>query len=249
MNDETEMIPSRIKPTLSKFNCGDRFDDLIYENHTINTTTFYHCVFNKNTFKNITFSHCVFKNCMFRDNLFTDVLFRRCIFMGGDIIQPDSILTFEDCSLKNMVIHSKEGINFINCETSELSLAGRDIPITGIPLICPEEGSFIGWKKCYSQDLASRFPVLVKLEICETAKRSSGARTRKCRCDRAYILDIISLDGKTHYTEAYSFWDPNFKYEVGKIVQVSDFCDIRWKECAPGIHFFITKQEAIDFEL
>ena len=35
--------------------------------------------------------------------------------------------------------------------------------------------------------------------------------------------------------------------EVGKAVEVTDFNKDRWRECAKSIHFFISRQEAIDY--
>ena len=106
------------------------------------------------------------------------------------------------------------------------------------PIACPEKGSFIGWKKC-------RGNLIVELEICEDAKRSS-ATTRKCRCDKAKVIAITSTDGGAEEV-AQSGYNPNFIYRVGDIVSVPDFDDNRWNECAPGIHFFITRQEAVDY--
>jgi len=101
---------------------------------------------------------------------------------------------------------------------------------SGYWLVCPSVGSFIGWKKCKNN-------VIVKLLIPEDAKRSS-ATTRKCRCDKAVILEVIGSD------VGISKHDESFKYVVGETVSVDDFDDDRWSECSSGIHFFITKEEA-----
>ena len=100
-------------------------------------------------------------------------------------------------------------------------------------LQCPEEGSFIGWKKCCSN-------VLVKLLITEDAKRSSPT-SRKCRASKVKVLDIIGAE------EATSRYDDTFKYHIGDVLEVLDFDENRWEECSTGIHFFLTKQEAIDY--
>ena len=39
----------------------------------------------------------------------------------------------------------------------------------------------------------------------------------------------------------------NFIYRVGTTVEVEDFETDRWDECAAGIHFFITRQEAVQY--
>ena len=106
-------------------------------------------------------------------------------------------------------------------------------------LACPEIGSFIGWKK------ANGF--IVKLEITEDALRSS-ATSRKCRCSKAKVLAIENYDGsESHCPAVQSSYDSTFLYEVGKMVEVKDFDTNRWNECAPGIHFFITRGEAVNY--
>jgi uncharacterized protein YjbI with pentapeptide repeats len=112
----------------------------------------------------------------------------------------------------------------------------------GIPLSCPEEGAFIGWKKAYKNNTE----YLVKLEIPADAKRSS-ATSRKCRCDKANVLEVYTMDSKVVEETVHSGRDADFMYQKGQTVSVDNFEEDRWMECAPGIHFFITKQEAIDY--
>lgn len=106
-------------------------------------------------------------------------------------------------------------------------------------LQCPEEGSFIGYKKARGH--------IVKLEILSDAKRSS-ATTRKCRCSAAKVLSITTLDGRDDGTQFISSGrDSSFVYKVGEIVRVDDFDENRWNECSTGIHFFITRDEAVEY--
>ena len=112
-----------------------------------------------------------------------------------------------------------------------------------IPMVCPEEGDFIGWKKAEG----NKDKVIVKLRIPSDAKRSS-ATTRKCRCSKAEVIAIYNLDGTEEgETTCHSDYDNSFIYEVGKTVEVTNFSEDRWSECAKGIHFFINRQEAIDY--
>lgn len=106
-------------------------------------------------------------------------------------------------------------------------------------LVCPEEGSFIGYKKANGH--------IVKLRITEDALRSS-ATSRKCRCSKAEVLSITTLDGEDDgLTSIPSNYDSDFIYRVGTTVEVEDFETDRWDECAAGIHFFITRQEAVQY--
>ena len=118
----------------------------------------------------------------------------------------------------------------------------REAKNVNCPLACPEKGSFIGFKKV-------RGNYIVELEILADAMRSS-ATGRKCRCSKAKVLSITNPNGSdAKVTSAISGWDRNFVYSVGKVVEVKNFDTDRWTECAPGIHFFITRQEAVDYML
>ena len=109
----------------------------------------------------------------------------------------------------------------------------------GTYMACPTDGSFIGWKK------ASGY--IVKLQIPEDARRSS-AGGEKCRCDKAFVIEIQNIDGTNADIETVcSDHDENFVYAVGATVEVSDFDDDRWNECAPGIHFFIDRRAAVEY--
>ena len=104
---------------------------------------------------------------------------------------------------------------------------------------CPEKGVFIGYKKARGK--------IIELEICADALRSS-ATSRKCRCSKAKVLSITNIDGSdSGITEIASNYDDNFKYRVGEIVSVNNFDADRWCECSTGIHFFITRNEAVTY--
>ena len=113
----------------------------------------------------------------------------------------------------------------------------KNIPY--VPYACPDFGMFIGFKKASGK--------IVVLEIPEDARRLSGTG-RKCRCDKAKVLEIQELDGtKSEVDEVASDYDHSFKYKVGEMVKVDDFDECRWNECSTGIHFFINRQEAVNW--
>ena len=114
------------------------------------------------------------------------------------------------------------------------------------PIACPESGSFIGWKKARIKDNGGE--CIVKLEICEDAMRSS-ATGRKCRCSKATVLEVQDINGDVLEQSAVSDRDENFHYVHGSVVSVSDFDENRWNECSTGIHFYITREEAVRHEL
>ena len=137
----------------------------------------------------------------------------------------------------NLLNADLRGANLLNTDLS----GTKNVPY--FPMVCPEEGDFIGWKKAKG----NKDKVIVKLRIPFDAKRSS-ATTRKCRCSKAEVIAIYNLDGTVaEETTCHSDYDKNFIYEVGKTVEVTDFNENRWCECSQGIHFFISMQEAIDY--
>ena len=112
------------------------------------------------------------------------------------------------------------------------------------PLVCPEQGAFIGYKIGLTlNEYSSLIPCIIKLSIPEDAKRSS-AYGNKCRCDKAKVLDIRTFGGQK-VKSAISQYNPDFIYEIDKEVSVPDFDENRWHECAPGIHFFMSEKEAL----
>ena len=132
------------------------------------------------------------------------------------------------------------GADLYGANLREANLYGADLyGAIGTYMACPTDGSFIGWKK------ASEY--IVKLQIPEDARRSS-AGGEKCRCDKAYVVEIQNADGtKADIDTIHSNHDANFVYTVGATVEVSDFDGDRWNECAPGIHFFIDRRAAVEY--
>ena len=114
--------------------------------------------------------------------------------------------------------------------------------------ILPDEGDIIGWKKAWTDGTMPPKSVIVKLLIPADAQRSN-ATGRKCRASKARVLDLQDKQGNSlpSDTMAYSGHDTDFTYKKGETIHVEDFDTNRWNECAPGIHFFITRIEAAEY--
>ena len=125
-----------------------------------------------------------------------------------------------------------------NLNNANLNNVKTNMYTIGYNLACSEEGSFIGYKK------AGKY--IVKLLIMEDSKRNS-ATTLKCRCDKAKVLDIEEIGTGEKVESTPSDYDINFVYKVGEIVKIDDFDENRWNECSSGIHFFMNKQNAIQY--
>ena len=132
------------------------------------------------------------------------------------------------------------GADLTGTDLKNVNLMGikTDMYTSGYNLACPEEGSFIGYKKAGK--------CIVKLLIPEDAKRSS-ATTSKCRCDKAKVLDIENIKTGEKIETVKSNYDSEFIYRVGEIISVDNFDDDRWNECTSGIHFFINRDNALNY--
>ena len=131
------------------------------------------------------------------------------------------------------------GADLRGADLRDADLRGADCGNTHVNLQCPETGSFIGYKKL-------RHDKIAKIEILEDALRSS-ATSRKCRCSKARVISISNYDGTTNYPNGCSQYDTSFKYQVGDLISVDNFDTDRWNGCSTGIHFFITRREAVEY--
>ena len=147
-------------------------------------------------------------------------------------------LSYADLSYADLSYANLRGVDLSDANLHGVNLHGAE-GVPYIPMVCPEEGDFIGWKKAGDK--------IVKLHIPQDALRSS-ATIRKCRCNKAEVIEIYNIDGTIADERIVnSSYDSSFTYEVGKTVEVQDFDTNRWEECARGIHFFINRQEAINY--
>lgn len=123
-------------------------------------------------------------------------------------------------------------------EAENLDAAYWNIMTAFYPMQCPESGAYTAYKKAGNK--------IVELLIPADAKRSS-ATTRKCRASKALVLSITTFDGAPAGQSVRSEYNSNFIYTVGETVEVKNFDENRWNECAPGIHHFITRAEAVKY--
>ena len=130
------------------------------------------------------------------------------------------------------------GADLREANLREANLRGaKNIPF--IPLVCPERGSFTAFKKCGSY--------IIELLIPQDAKRCS-ATTRKCRASYAKVVAITNMDGSQAEVDHVTnhAYEP-IEYKIGEYVHPDSFDDDRWNECSHGIHFFINRQEAVEY--
>lgn len=130
------------------------------------------------------------------------------------------------------------------------------------PMRCPKNGAFFAYKKArtaidYNDIFKGRggSSVIVTLLIPKDAKRSSGL-WNKCRASEAKVTGIEFAypedhEGEEPPTRAASKFCPPYCtpviYDIGTPVISDFFDDNRWNECSGGIHFFMTKEEALKY--
>ncbi len=149
---------------------------------------------------------------------------------GADLTRADlSRADLADANLSgaNLSRANLYGANLYGADLTHAKNAGLAIARTRIL----PEGQIIGWKKC-------RGSVIVKLSVPADARRSH-AFGRKCRAEFVDVLEVIGAE------IAYSSHDGDrTAYSAGTRVNCDSWCEDWQQECAGGIHFFITREEA-----
>lgn len=190
----------------------------------------------------------IFINCIFKDmdnyfDFMTRCTFKGCVFkdvvFDCDDFANDSQNSFEDCMFFNCYIENVEGSEKINLPEAT-------------NMRCPRYDRIIGYKTIINHDGSEH--LLATLEIPAGVKRSS-AIGNKCRCEYAKVLSIIDENENKHdigkstmsIISAITGIGNELIYKVGEYVYADSFDENRFNECAPGIHFFMTPEEAWDY--
>lgn len=154
-----------------------------------------------------------------------------------------------DLSKANLSGADLSGANLTEANLSGANLTGAlnidtlswDSNTAFYPLQCPETGTYTAYKKANN--------LIVELEIPYDALRSS-ATSRKCRASKARVISITDLAGHPAGDRVLSdyAYSPKIEYIVGQTIEIPNFDTNRWHACAPGIHHYITREEAVKHE-
>lgn len=174
-------------------------------------------------------SRCIMKN----------VLFENCTLCGAVLRDAD----LEASALRgaDMTNCDIRGANLFCAVLEKAKLEGciSDGKTRFFKSYCPETGPFVGYKKCCDDRI-------VELLIPSDAKRTSATRN-SCRCSKAKVMVIKSIDCSEYFEEAWSIVDENFVYRKGQWVEVPDFDADRWNDSTRGIHFWMSREDAIRY--
>jgi hypothetical protein len=167
---------------------------------------------------------------------FYDCKMQRIKFTGSDL--RESIFRYNDLSGSDI---SGADLHHAVLEEAVLDDIKSDENTKWWRMVPPEKGPFIAWKCC------TELRVVQMLVPADAQRVSATAET--CRCSKAKVLSIKSIDETKSYDWAQSTVDPDFYYEVGKwAVPSNGFEPDRWKDSSRGIHFFMERQQAVDYQ-
>lgn len=140
------------------------------------------------------------------------------------------------------IVRKNWGYTDLNCATID----DRDLSKI-VPDYCLQ-GRIIGYKKVKGiGEGADGTQLIAKLEIPADARRVNST-SRQCRCDKAKVLSITYLDGKPFAPgEAVGWFFPTITYRVGEMATEPRLSEDKRNTQTKGIHFFLTRKEAVKF--
>ncbi len=104
----------------------------------------------------------------------------------------------------------------------------------------------VGYKKVWNKDRTER--VVIELRFPKGTKLTSTIFGRKCRASRALVTQCVT-PGHENETEFRSLYDNSFVYRVGETAKPTKrFDNSSTIECTSGIHFFVTEEEAENYD-
>ena len=234
---------------------------------------FYSCKLTDVDFRQCEMVDCSFYNCHGHDSWLHYALIRHsgfydCSFLNFVMECAKVICSrISSCSFAEVFDRELDLTGTYVFDTRWFNPKNYTSKIIGAPIaerICPSHGAFIGWKVCvgfvdcydsispdngYVNTFKRLQNVIVKLQIPASAERSNGFG-RKCRCSKAKVLSFETLSGKKINQKdihVVSKHDSTFVYKLGETVVPDAFDHDRFRTCSSGIHFFITRAEAVDY--
>ena len=132
------------------------------------------------------------------------------------------------------------GADLTGADLTGADLTGADLTGAKLPMfqLCPD-GQFTGYKKVAGG-------TVLELLVPRSALRTSSLVGRKCRASKVKVVGVVG-ETPTTQTVFKSTYGSSFVYEVGTWVSEPNYDEDIRVECTKGIHFFITKAEALAY--
>lgn len=209
-----------------------RMGEIVASKAVFNRCNFYGAQLNASVFESTRFHYCDFSAAQFSYADLSATKIDNCIAYSTNFSNAsfrNAELNYSNFPFADFTAADLESaeVNFCNWSEAKFVYAQNIPKVLAAQLTrCPPAGSFIGYKKLGNGTIA-------KLLIPEDAERSSSTGF-KCRASYAIVLE----------GDGTSIHDITFVYKTGEKVIPSGFDKDRWQECAPGIHFYLTREEA-----
>jgi hypothetical protein len=145
------------------------------------------------------------------------------------------LLTVDADSLQgaNLQGANLEGANLQRANLQRANLRSANLADAKLPRFqIPQEGELTVFKKLAGGTIA-------KLKVPASAKRTASLVGRKCRAD---FVEVLEGSGVSAY-------DRMVTYHPGDVVKPHDYDPDPRIECTSGIHFFLTREEAEEYDL
>ena len=239
-----------------------KFINCDFHNCSFDNAFMYNCDLSKSiaentSFKSAIIEYAILKGVNFRCNVFLETSFEGSILEYSELkYSAFRFVNLKDCSLKRSDMTASNFMNtdfarafmkdaiLVNCNfysnyNLDKIVGKNNNYIEGKVLT----DNIIGYKKCMDY-------TIVTLEIPRGAIVFSIDGT-KCRTNKAKVIAIDGADRAYSKHSTYSEHNRTYghmSYYVGDEITVYNF-DCKYnEECSRGIHFFLTREEAEDYE-
>lgn len=219
----------------------------------IHNSEFEHCSIIHCNFYAVTFTDCTFTNVSFHLSDIISSIFKNCVFSNCEFklskvsyttLSIESSITkctasYSKFEFNNMSADQHNNIRMFQCVRTRTPY---DNEYTFGKILTE---TIIGYKKAIIVSTTFQ-EALIKLEIPKGAIVFQP-NNYKCRTNIAKVLCISNLSETFTDLIARSWYDSTFMYHVGETINCNDFELNNTIECAEGIHFFLDKESALNY--
>lgn len=236
---------------------------LSFRDKSLNRAEFINCAFTNCDFEGADLQHAVMTKGDYRWSKFRDAEMDHVNLYDADL----TMANFRNaaCFEANFGGAYLSGADLSNATMREANFSGADLRWANLedatldeanfdnakmpPLRLPSSGQFRAFKKVL--DPITRGQMVLELVVSGKKPRTASYVGNKCRCQKAKVVAAYSLDGaKADHPNGRrysSLNDSRFIYTLGAWIEEPNYDGDPRVECAPGIHFFMTKEEALAY--
>jgi hypothetical protein len=142
--------------------------------------------------------------------------------------------------VENVVVKNRAQAALLS---EEFFVCTKDLTVYKKIVVCPKTDQY---GELYYQREGIAKLIIPKGTLCFRASRTDS---RKCRAAKAKVVSITCLDKRTKVNSGASSYDNEFEYRVGSTLTPKWGFATHVEPCTDGIHFFLTQQEARNYEL